>query len=394
MSVEARARRSPADEYTGPPARLFRGEEWFERDLAAIFHSNWLVAGHVDELDKHGKYGYITFRVGDAEVVVRRAKDGALRAYHNVCPHRGAQLCDGPSGDSRSRNVVCPYHQWTFDVSDGALLNSRHMHADFDSGSYGLRAAHVESWNGIIFVCFADTPPPSLAERLRGADAGGYDLSSMKLAATSSHAIAANWKIVVDNNMECYHCAVSHPELSELLDWQFIDDEESFDSFAAERAAGLDVFTFPFPVPQVSFGNKSVSKKALQRLDGQPAAQCRAIHWEPGIALVAAEDHAWLFVPVPIAPGATELRQYWFVHQDAVAGEDYDEETVKEFWNTTMLQDRDLCESVHRGMANPVYRSGPLNRRYQGYNAGFYRWYEQQMISKFPDLADEIAPLP
>lgn len=393
MSVEANPRRSPADEYTGPPAELFRGQDWFTRDLEAIFYSKWLVAGHVDQLDQHGKYGYVTFRVGAAEVLVRRAKDGSLRAYHNVCPHRGARLCDGPSGDARSRNVVCPYHQWTFGVSDGDLLNSRGMHADFDSASYGLRPAHVDVWNGIILISFANEAPPAITESLHEVDAGGYDLSSMKLAATSSHEIAANWKIVVDNNMECYHCGVSHPELSEILDWEFLDDEENFDSFCTQRAAGLDVFTFPLPVPHVSIGGKRVSAVPLSRLDGQPAAESHAVHWEPGIALVAAEDHAWLFVPIPTGPSTTELRQYWFVHKDAVAGTDYDEKTLMEFWNTTMLQDRGLCESVHQGMANPAYRSGPLNRKYQGFNAGFYRWYEQQMVTRFPDLANQVVPL-
>jgi Rieske 2Fe-2S family protein len=125
----------------------------------------------------------------------------------------------------------------------------------------------------------------------------------------------------------------------------------------------------------------------IPRLPGfGEATESRAIHWEPGAAMVVSADSAWLFVTRPLGPDRTELRQYWLVARDAVAGVDYETDTLKEFWMTTMLQDRGLCERVHQGMANPAYEPGPLNRIHQGYNAGFFRWYEEVIAARYPEV--------
>jgi len=381
--------RAQADEYTGPPRGWFLGEEWFARDLEAVFLPRWLVAGHVDELDVHGKHGYLTYALGNSEVLIRRDEGGGLRAYHNVCPHRGAILCEGRSGTAPSKRIVCPYHQWTFSVSDGRLINSRQMHADFDPTPWHLQQVHVDVWNGVIFVCFADQPPAPLAEFLAEIDCGGYDLGAMKLAATKSHEIRANWKIVVDNNQECYHCAISHPELSERVDWRFLgDDSFDVDTFDAARAAGQEIVNFRLPTPSLTIGGERVCDIPAPRLDGGPlAAEAVAFHWEPGIAVNISRDYMWWFVPRPLSPDRTELRQYWFVARDAVEGRHYDVERLKSFFDTTMLQDRPLCESVQRGMNNPAFRPGPYNRLHQTLNTGFFRWYEEQIMRRFPDAA-------
>jgi phenylpropionate dioxygenase-like ring-hydroxylating dioxygenase large terminal subunit len=382
--------RDRADEYCGPPKAWFLSENWSARDLEAVFVPRWLVAGHLDELDAEGEHGFLTFSLGAHDVFIRRDETGTVRAFHNACPHRGARLCDARSGTAATKRVVCPYHQWTFGVEDGRLINSRQMHADFDPAPYHLKPAHVDVWNGLIFVCFADERPRPLDEHFAAVSSGelaaGFDLSGMKLAATACHEIKANWKIVVDNNLECYHCAVNHPELSELVDWRFIADD-TFDAFCAERADGLEVFGFPLPSPQLSIDAARVCRVPIPRLPGSgEATESRAIHWEPGVAMVVSGDNAWLFVPRPLGPGRTELRQYWFVARDAVAGADYEVDTVKEFWMTTMLQDLGLCERVHQGMANPAYEAGPLNRIHQGYNAGFYRWYEEVIGARYPEV--------
>jgi Rieske 2Fe-2S family protein len=284
---------------------------------------------------------------------------------------------------------------WTFAVEDGRLINSRQMHEDFDSEAYSLRPAHVAVWNGLIFVAFGEEAPRPIDEYFADVasdeSAGGFDLSGMKFAASMSHEIQANWKIVVDNNLECYHCAVNHPELSELVDWRFIAGD-TFDAFCAERAAGREVFSFPLPSPTMSVGGRSVCDVPLPRLDGcGDAVESRAIHWEPGVAMVVSRDNAWIFVPKPLGPGRTELRQYWFVARDAVEGRDYEVDELKEFWATTMSQDLDLCERVHRGMSNPAYQAGPLNRIHQGYNAAFYLWYERVIVDRFPEVAADLC---
>jgi len=381
--------RSREHEYTGPPKECFLSDDWLARDLEAIFWRRWLVAGHVDELALQERHGYLTYAVGDAEVFIRRDDAGEIRAYHNVCPHRGARLCEARSGAAASKRVVCPYHLWTFDLSDGRLVNSRHMHEDFDQDAYGLTPANVSVWNGFIFVCFADDPPPAPADQFDAVSTGGFDLAATKVAATTVHEIQANWKIVVDNNMECYHCVANHPELMELVDWR-VSACDDFDAFCAERVAGRDVFSYALPTKSVTIGGERVCRLPLPRSEDAEPSISPQLLWEPGVALVVSDDNAWLFVPRPLAADRTELRQYWLVARDAVEGEDYDAAEVKEFWYRTMRQDRGLCERVHRGMRNPAYRPGPLNRVHQAYNAGFFRWYERQIVDRFPQLAQEL----
>jgi Rieske 2Fe-2S family protein len=381
--------RTPAEEYTGPPKEWFFGDDWLERDIEAVFRPRWLVAGHVDEIDANGKHGFITFSLGRSEVFIRRDEDRTVRAFYNVCPHRGARLCEGTSGSAPTKRIVCPYHQWTYSASDGHLISAREMHPGFDQSSHGLKEAHAEVWMGLIFICFAEQRPAPLSEHFADASVGGFDLERTKLGAKAAHTIDANWKVVVDNNQECYHCAVSHPELCELMDWRFMgDDGFDVDEFCAERAAGQEVFTFPIPAPTLNVGGKTVCEVPMPRFDGTGVAtDSPQILWEPGVVLIMASDSAWIFVPRPLGPEKTELRQYWLVSADAEEGRDYQVDELKEFWNRTMQQDRRLCESVQRGMGDPAYVPGPLNRIHQSNNAGFFRWYEAQIEKYYPDFS-------
>jgi Rieske 2Fe-2S family protein len=386
------ALRSPADEYTGPPKERFLDEAWHERDLEAVFRSKWLVAGHVDELDVGPPgHGYITFSLGREEVLIRRDEEGQVRGYHNVCPHRGAQLCESGSGSVASKRIVCPYHAWTFSVSDGRLLSARHMHEDFDPAALPLMAVHVEVWKGLIFVCLADEYPGSVADHMREASFGGYDIDSMSLATAKSHEIEANWKIVVENNFECYHCVVIHPELSREMDW-LLSANIDFEGHRAARANGLEVLQGQ-PIPSaLTIGSERVCEIPAPRPDGNPDPPSWGFVWEPGAAVAMSRDMGWLFVPKPLGPHRTELRQYWLVAEDAQEGRDYDLDNLKRFWDTTMLQDRDICEAVQRGMSMPAYTPGPLNRIHQTGQAGFYAWYTEQIRRFFPDLVHDPIP--
>ena len=376
--------RSPAQEFKGPPRAWYMGDDWLQRDIEAVFRPRWLVAGHVDELDQLGTYGYLTFSLGDEEALIRRDERGELRAFQNFCPHRGSQLCVGRSGTAPTKRIVCPYHQWTFSVSDGSLLNAREMHEDFDPRWYGLKPVHVDEHRGLIFLCFDDGPVEPVIEYMAKADWGGYDFSSMKLAATKTHQIRANWKTVVENNLECYHCGVNHPEFMEIFDWR-TTAVQSFDEAVASRTSGQEVEVV---VSSVKVCNR-VCEVPAPRGDGPEAGNPLATviaSWEPGAFMVMRYDYAWIFVPRPVAPDHTELRQYWLVSEHAQEGRDYDREQLTSTMDKTMQQDLELCERVQRGMRNTSYSPGPLNRIYQTGQAGFYMWYIERMRSMFPEV--------
>jgi Rieske 2Fe-2S family protein len=380
--------RPTSDEYTGPPKEWYLGQEWHERDIEAIFRGRWLLAGHVDELEAGAKgHGYLTFSLGGEEVLIRSSEDGEVCAYHNVCPHRGAQLCEGRSGRTLSSRIVCPYHAWTFSVSDGKLLSARHMHDDFDLAAIGLKPVKVEVWKGLIFVCLSEEAPPPLPEYFADVTFGGYEFEAMKLATAKSHEIEANWKIVVENNVECYHCAVIHPELVDVYDWR-ITAEPDIEGAMRSRAEGLEVIEAVQESPFTIKG-ESVCAIPSPRSDGEAEPPTHAIAWEPGVVVSVSRDFAWLFVPKPLGPTRTELRQYWLVAKDAEEGRDYELENLKLFWDTTMHQDRGICEAVQRGIQMPAYTPGPLNRIHQIGQAGFYAWYMEQIRQTFPECVVE-----
>jgi Rieske 2Fe-2S family protein len=393
MTIATKPFRLQSEEYTGPPKEWFLDPAWFDRDLEAVFRPSWLVAGHVDELDSRGAeagHGFITFAIGDDEVFIRRDEEGEVRGYYNVCPHRGAKLCDGASGRMASKRIVCPYHAWTFSGSDGGLISARHMHADFDREAVSLTPVETEVWNGLIFVRFGGGQGGAVADFLGRVAVGGYDLSAMKLAARKTHEIAANWKIVVENNSECYHCVVIHPELSAVYDWRE-NETTDFEGAIAAGAAGLDVLEANVDAPETIEG-RAVCALRAPRIDEDPDPHSSHVKWEPGVVLIIARDHGWLFVPRPVAPDRTELSQYWFVAKDAEEGRDYQVDELMSFWNVTMAQDLEIVESIQRGMRMSVYRPGPLNRLHQAGQAKFFAWYVEAIREYFPELVEEPTP--
>jgi phenylpropionate dioxygenase-like ring-hydroxylating dioxygenase large terminal subunit len=390
-------RRSISDEDLGPPKDWFLSDSWHERDLEAIFRPRWLLAGHVSELAQshRNRYPYITYRLGSEEVLIRRDEGGEIRAFHNFCRHRGSQLCVDSSG-TMGKRIVCPYHGWSYSASDGALLAAPHMHQDFDRSPWGLRRVHVDVWFGLIFVCLSSERPTAVGDYLSepsstgvdfagtmrsgGGDRrnfGGYDFARMKLAAIKLVDVKANWKIVVENNLECYHCTLNHPQLVEVFDWKSVASDD-FDGVVAARANGQEVCVAQLPSPHTLHGERVCAVPA-PRTDDETEPDHYFLGWEPGAALTLFRDYAWVFCPKPISPNRTELRLYWFVANDAEEARDYDVGRLTEYWDITMDQDRLICEGVQRGMEMPAYEPGPLNRVHQAGQAGFYAWYREEV---------------
>jgi choline monooxygenase len=206
----AQGRTLPAEWYTDP--------ERFERERERIFAASWNHVGRVDQLAKAGDF--LTGRVGEVPVVVVRDEVGALRANANGCGHRGSELLLEKGGNRRT--LQCHYHAWTWGL-DGTLRAAPHCQeqAGFNKADFPLTALGVETFGPFIFVnpgpascSFADTLG-RLPEIVRSA---GTDIDALKFRERREYPIRANWKVVVENFLECYHCAVSHPGFADLID--------------------------------------------------------------------------------------------------------------------------------------------------------------------------------
>jgi choline monooxygenase len=217
----APARRAPTAGAMEPlDPRLYLDPELLEREQEAIFRRSWQYAAHVAELPEPGSY--ITTRCGDQPVLVLRNRDGELRAFRNVCRHRGSQLLSG-SGRCK-RAIRCRYHGWTYDSDDGRLLGvpEHKTYAELDKATLGLFGVRIEELGGLVFVNL-DPGAASLAERCEGLVAmlERYRVPELEIfVAGEGGSQPANWKLVVDNYLEGYHVPIAHPGLMRLLDYQ------------------------------------------------------------------------------------------------------------------------------------------------------------------------------
>jgi glycine betaine catabolism A len=207
MTLRSLQRRAPA---AGLGREFYHDAAIYDLDLQMIFYREWLFAAHEAEL--HGTGSYVTLQVGAYPIVLVRAASGTIRGFINSCRHRGSRVCTAERG--RAAKLVCPYHQWTYDL-DGRLFAARQMGVGFDRTPFALRPVHCESIAGYVFICLADEAPDFTATRVQlTAYLAPHRLHEARVAYESTIIEEGNWKLVWENNRECYHCAANHPELA------------------------------------------------------------------------------------------------------------------------------------------------------------------------------------
>jgi Rieske 2Fe-2S family protein len=205
------------------PAAAYSSPQLFEREHAAIFGHDWVCAGVIDEMPRAGSWTAQV--VGGRPVLLARDKSGALRAFLNVCRHRGAPLCE--DGETHVGSLIrCPYHSWLYQL-DGSLARASGVGSPdgFDVADHGLKPVQVAHWRRLVFVCFDhDAAPLDLGPLAAAVDA--YPLEAMELALAETNERAFNWKVLLENYSENYHTPFVHPELdtSSSEDYPMISD--------------------------------------------------------------------------------------------------------------------------------------------------------------------------
>jgi Rieske 2Fe-2S family protein len=367
---------------------LYNSQNAFDFDLEAIFGRCWLMVGFEAELPRPG--AWMSLNVGPWPVLITRDRNGDLNAFHNSCRHRGALICK--PGKGVSPRLVCPYHRWTYEMS-GELAHATRMPAAFDRSDHGLVPIAVESVGGVLFVCMADDPPAidDIRRRLEPMLAP-HDLRNAKLAFESTLVEKGNWKLVMENARECYHCPTSHPELSRSFPvgasahFDYGDDNRQ-DLFAARMAAaGLEVgpqdgdwwqamrFILNDGFRSMTLDGEFGVKKLMCDREGGDIGSLR---WsvEPHAFAHATADQVLLFYAMPTASNETVVTAKWLVHKDAVEGVDYDVAHLTDLWTRTNLQDRDLVENNQLGVNSPGYRPGPYSPDAEALAIRFVDWY-------------------
>jgi glycine betaine catabolism A len=353
------------------PRRVYTDPEIFAQERRALFGRMWLCVGREEDLPDAGSY--LTQTIGDERILVVRGEDHALRAFYNVCRHRGARLVEEPCGRLRGA-IGCPYHAWTYAL-DGRLLRTPRAEAGFRSEDFPLMQARLETLDGFVFVNL-DPMAPALAAALADLpDLGRYRLAELRRARAVEYTVEANWKVVAENYSECYHCPLVHPQLSRISDLTsgFAQSGRYFNGGPMQLLEGFTTMSMSGTTP-------------LAPIAGLADADLRLVHYYlvyPNLMLGLHPQYVLVHRAWPLAPGRTRVVCEWLFPTASLAAPGFDPADMVEFWDLTNRQDWGLCERVQRGAASAGYVPGPYHSTERCVHA-FDTWYAEAIA---PHLA-------
>lgn len=330
---------NPAESFT-LPARFYTDPDIYEAEKAAIFYKSWWCAGHKSQLLKPNSY--LTTEIHEQGVVVTRGQDGTLRAFYNVCQHRGHEIA---KGCGVAKRLTCPYHAWTYNL-DGSLHAARLTKAmpDFNASRFSLKPVRVEEFCGFIFVNL-DPDAMTLKEQ-----SGGLEkeirkyvprIDDMVYVHRHSYDVKANWKVVVDNFLECYHCHPAHRDFVDLVD---------MDSY---RNIINGIY-----VSQISDAPKTTNAKAYSFKKGDIDFGYAGWFLWPNLTLwvYPGEANISALIMIPKGPEQTLEHLDWFLPTQEVSPQIADAMTYMD--KTLQPEDISLCESVQKGLKSQGYNQG------------------------------------
>jgi len=370
--------------------RFYTDPDIYQLELDRILTRNWIMAGHASQIPDAGDF--LVFRLANESAIIVRGEDGEIRAFANVCRHRGSLVCLDDHGNSR--NFACPYHGWTYDL-EGKLIAARSMRGEFDHADYGLHPVSLEILGGSLFVCFCDDPP-SLegAQKYLAEPLEIFDFENLKVAAEKTYPIAANWKLSIENYQECYHCATAHPEYAKMHTLM-VDREkrERLQKPMLQRmaACGIREIEHDFVDTLAKPGEQGYgySRTALFEgyktgsRDGEPVAPLLGnlndydgggsdFTIGPFTFMLAYSDHVVAYVFSPVDQRNCQCKIFWLVRGDAVEGKDYDRDELMWLWDITTYADEKIIVNNWKGVNSRYYQPGPFS----GMESMERRWTE------------------
>jgi Rieske 2Fe-2S family protein len=337
---------------------------------------NWILAGHASQAPKPGDYFLV--EIAEESVIILRGNDNQLRAFANVCRHRGSRVCLKPEGHASV--LVCPYHAWSYNL-DGSVRAARYMGPTFDKSRYGLKPIALEVVEGLVFITLADEPLSlDVARRTLSEAYGAYGWGSAKVAYRQTYRVDANWKLAVENYLECYHCTPAHPEYSKL------HALEQPLAQIAEMNAAMEARTSGLGVTVSSIDHRVNSSTSEQSIftfryalydgvktggpDGMPLAPLMgdftdydggvtSTHFAPSSFFIAYPDHGVIYRFIPIDAHTSAMELIWLVKDDAQEGRDYELDRLTWLWKVTTEADKRITEDNQKGVNSRYYQPGP-----------------------------------
>jgi glycine betaine catabolism A len=365
------------------PAVWYTSSDVFARERERIFSNSWLCVGREESLVRTGDF--FTVECAGESLIVTRDGDGKVRAFYNVCRHRGSRICEKPSGRFR-RSIQCPYHAWTYGL-DGELKVARNMDEvpGFDRTMYSLREVGVATWEGFVFINLspplgAATDDFGFARDDRGFEHvfepligrfSRWDIGALRIARSVTYELACNWKLVFLNYSECYHCPLVHPQLDKL---------------SASDSGRNDLSEGPFlggyselrkPGTSLTMSGQS-SRPPLGTVSGADLERVYYYTIFPSMLLSLHPDYVMVHYAKPLAADRTEVVCAWLFDPTTMAAPEFDPSDVVDFWDLTNQQDWHVNELTQLGMGSRAYSPGPYSNA-EGLLGAFDRHYMQTM---------------
>ena len=381
------------------PRQFYTSETVYKMDIQHYWNHSWIWVGHINQIPNVGDF--FLFDYGYESVIIARDKNGSVNAFLNVCRHRGSRVCIEKSGNTRL--FVCPYHAWTYELN-GSLRAAREMEGDFNTAEYSLKKVNLRIFHGLIFICVADNPP-NIDEGLLQLEplVGPFEFENLKIVHSANYPVAANWKLALENYMECYHCAPAHLEYSrshslkdpssaniELKNCMLkksmdvgLSGEELHINLLESNNVEMDFYFSRYPLFQgYKTGSKSGEKLApllgrLKDFDGGTS------DIQIGILnnFLSYSDHVIGYRFIPRSLQITDIEVIWMVREDAEEGKDYNLEDLTWLWHCTSQDDERIIALNQKGVNSNHYVPGPLSNMEWGIKA-FHAGYLKQLEEK------------
>ncbi len=362
------------------PADWYHDPVQHERELEAIWYRAWLYVCRSAEI---GPGQYRTHNLGTQTVLLVRDVDGTLRAFHNTCRHRGAELCPAGAGPLKSRAIVCRYHQWTYGL-DGALARTPHgtTAPDFDPSAYGLHKVGVREWRGFVYVnIVGDGVDFDAALDPSPAWLANWPLERLVVGHAMVRELACNWKVFWENYNECLHCPSVHPSLCDLVpiygraimrpDDPAVGTDPASDDPRHRGGLRRGAETWSM--------NGLAAKPGFDTLTPQERAKgYRFLTIVPSGYVVAHPDYVRVVSMRPLGAERTELKAEWLFLPETLADPSFDLANIVDFATTVMAEDAEVCEINQRGLRARAYREGVLMPQEYELKA-FHDWVRRRL---------------
>jgi Rieske 2Fe-2S family protein len=355
------------------PGRTYHDEAIFDWERANILRRDWAMVAREEDVAEPGSYQLVT--LDGEDLILVRGRDRALRAFHNVCRHRGTAVAEEACG--KVVRFQCPYHAWIYDL-DGTLIRAKHTEDldDFSFDRYGLATVRLETWQGFIFLNLdphADALRTQLGDLVEHWDR--FDFSTLRAATSIEYDVAANWKFIAENYSECYHCPGLHPQLNRLTPYDLGGD---FDPGGAWQGGWMELAD---GAETMALDGGHGSRGGRPSMGGITAEDERRVYYYvlwPTTFLSIHPDYLLVHRLVPVHPDRTLVTCDWLFEASTIAASGFDPSDAVAFWDLTNTQDWRVCELQQRGTRSSSWVAG----RYSNQEASVHA-FDQMVADRY-----------